>query len=244
MKQIAAYILTPIFWGIFWLLLLLFHPIQVITNYLWGYRVRNRCVDFLNFLLLKNLWLIGSRVRFQGFEKLPSDRPLIIVANHQSTLDISPVVWGFRRHHPKFIAKIELARGIPSISYNLKHGGSALIDRSKRAQSIKEIIKLGRYIEKEKYAACIFPEGTRSRDGRVKTFQSAGIAALLRAAPSALVVPFVIDGNYQLVARGHFPLALGIPLTYSVLDPIEPAGKDAEEVTELAEAAIKAALKQ
>lgn len=244
MKLFAGYILTPLFWGIFWFLLILFHPIQVITNYLWGYHARNKSVEFLNFLLIKNLSILGSRVSFRGFEKLPADRPLIIISNHQSTLDISPVVWGFRKHHPKFIAKKELEKGIPSISYNLRHGGSALIDRSKRSQSVKEIIRLGRYIEKEKYAACIFPEGTRSRDGKLKEFQSAGIISLLRSAPSAIVVPFVIDGNYQLVARGHFPLTVGVSLTYTALDPIDPAGKDPEAIVRVVEEEIKAALKQ
>ena len=193
---------------------------------------------------MKNLWILGSRVSFRGFEKLPVDRPLIIISNHQSTLDISPVAWGFRKHHPKFIAKIELAKGVPSISYNLRHGGSALIDRSKKSQTIKEIIRLGRHIEKEKYAACIFPEGTRSKDGKLKKFQPAGIISLLRSAPSAIVVPFVIDGNYQLVVRGQFPLAVGVPLTYTALDPIDPAGKDPEDIVKMAEEAIKAALKQ
>ena len=244
MKLLAGYILTPFFWAGFWFLLFLFHPIQVITNYLWGYHVRNKSVDLLNFLLIKNLWILGSRVSFRGFENLPADRPLIVISNHQSTLDISPVAWGFRKHHPKFIAKIELAKGIPSISYNLRHGGSALIDRNKRSQPIREIIRLGRHIEKKKYAACIFPEGTRSKDGKLKKFQTAGIISLLRSAPSAIVVPFVIDGNYQLVERGHFPLAVGVPLTYTALDPIDPTGKDPEDIARMAEEAIKTALKQ
>ena len=244
MKAIAGYILTILFWGGFWFLLILFHPIQLIANHLSGYHSRKKTVDVLNFLLLKNLWVLGARFSFKGFEKIPANRPLIIIANHQSTLDISPVAWGFGKYHPKFISKIELQRGIPSISYNLRHGGSALIDRNSKSQSIKEIIKLGRHIEKEKYAACIFPEGTRSKDGKLKKFQSAGIITLLRSSPSAIVVPFAIDGNNQLVAKGNFPLALGVRVNYTALDPIDPAGKDPEEVVKMAETAISRALKQ
>lgn len=244
MRRILGYILSPIFWFFFGILLLVFHPIQVITNKIWGYKVRKRVVDFMNILLIKNMYFLGSRVKLQGQDTLPINRPLIIISNHQSTFDISPIIWLFKKHHPKFISKIELGKGIPSISYNLKHGGSALIDRKNKSQSIKEIITLGRHIEKENYAACIFPEGTRSRNGQLKKFQSAGVATLLRMAPSALVVPFAIDGNYKILENGYFPLRVGVPLVYTMLDPIEPKGKDAEEVVELAEKAIRTCLNQ
>jgi 1-acyl-sn-glycerol-3-phosphate acyltransferase len=173
---------------------------------------------------------------------LPPGRPLIVVANHQSLFDIPPVIWGFRRHHPKFIAKIELGKGIPSISYNLRHGGSALIDRGKPLQSVREIGKLGRYIEQNRYAVCIFPEGTRTRDGRMKPFLPAGIDALLKAAPSAVVVPLAIDGTYELTKKGLYPMAFGARVRFTVLDPIEPGTLSAEEVVQKAETAIRTAL--
>ncbi len=244
MRRLLAYILSPIFWFFFGLLLLVFHPIQVVTNKIWGYQVRKKVVDVLNLLLIKNMYFIGARPQFCGEDSLPTDRPLIIISNHQSTFDISPIIWQLKKHHPKFISKIELGKGIPSISYNLKHGGSALIDRKNKSQSIKEIITLGRHIEKENYAACIFPEGTRSRNGKLKKFQSAGVATLLRMAPSALVVPFVIDGNYKILEKGYFPLYIGAPLKYTILDAIEPQGKDAEEVVAMAEKAIRSCLNQ
>ena len=175
---------------------------------------------------------------------MPQGRPFIIVSNHQSTFDIPPIVWGFRKHHPKFVSKIELAKGIPSISYNLRHGGSALIDRKKPRQAIMEIMKLGKHIEKENYSASIFPEGTRSKKGEVKVFQHAGIASLIRYSPSALIVPLVIDGNSKLIEKGYYPLALGIPLTYTVLAPIEPAGRDPKELTKEIELKIKKVLGQ
>jgi 1-acyl-sn-glycerol-3-phosphate acyltransferase len=172
--------------------------------------------------------LLACKSSFRGFDKIPSNRPLIIVANHQSTWDISPVVWGFRNFHAKFVSKSSLARGIPSISYNLRHGGSVLINRSNGQQAIKELIKLGKRIEQNNYSACIFPEGTRSRNGVLKKFQPGGIRTLLKAAPSALIVPFVIDGNYKLQPNGVFPLSIGHHLTYTVLEPIEPNGIEPE----------------
>jgi 1-acyl-sn-glycerol-3-phosphate acyltransferase len=155
MKKFLSYLLTPVYLLIFGFLLVIFHPVQMITRWIWGYPVRKKTVDVLNYGLLYGLWVLGTKITFKGLEKLPQNRPLIIVANHQSTLDIPPVVVGFRKNHPKFISKIELGRGIPSISYNLRHGGSVLIDRKNKSQSVKDILMLGKHIEQTNYAACI-----------------------------------------------------------------------------------------
>lgn len=243
MRKILAYILTPIFLLVFGLLLVIFHPIQVICWNLFGYPAQKRSVEVFNYLILKSYIILGSIPKFRGFEKLPQGKPLIIVSNHQSHYDIPPIVVGFRKHYPKFISKIELGKGIPSISYNLRKGGSALIDRKNRSQSIKEIIKLGRQIEKNNYSASIFPEGTRSRNGAVKKFKVGGIETLLKTSPSAVVVPFVINGNYLLQANG-FPMGVGIKLTYTVLEPIERENRSAEEIAMLCEQVIKKELNQ
>lgn len=242
--KLIAIPLTIIFYTFFGLLLVIFHLIQILALHLGGYHAHKKSVEILNYLIIKCFLLVGSRVKFQGFEKLPQNRPLIIVSNHQSQWDIPPVVWGFRKHHPKFISKIELAKNIPSISYNLRHGGSALIDRKNGAQSIRELIKLGEKVEKNNYAVCIYPEGTRSADGKMKKFQPGGIKTLLKAAPSAIIVPFVIDGNYKLQTNKSWIINPGVKLTYTVLDPIEPGMIPAEELVEKTEQAIRNYLKQ
>ncbi|MCD6355038.1 MAG: 1-acyl-sn-glycerol-3-phosphate acyltransferase [Prolixibacteraceae bacterium] len=244
MKSVLSYFLSAVYLLLFGLLLLLFHPIQIVCRWIGGYQLRKKSVDILNHFIVYSLTILGSRIRFKGFDHLPQNRPLIIISNHQSTFDIPPIVWGFRKHHPKFVSKKELGRGIPSISYNLRHGGSALIDRKNPRQAVIEIMKLGKHIEKENYSASIFPEGTRSKNGEVKHFQHAGIASLLRYAPSALIVPLVIDGNSELMKKGYFPLSTGIRLTYTVLPVIDPAGRNPKELTEEIEMKIKKELGQ
>ena len=239
MKKILSYILTPVYLLIFGSILGLFHPVQVITNWIWGYRVRKKTVDVMNYILLYSLKVLGTTITFRGLEKIPQNRPIIIVSNHQSTLDIPPIVVGFRKNHPKFISKIELGKGIPSISYNLRHGGSVLIDRKNPRQSVKDILMLGKHIEANNYAACIFPEGTRSKDGKVHPFMPAGIASLIRTAPSALIVPFAIDGNYELMKNGYFPMSVGVHLKYTAFDPIDPTGMDPGELTQMIENMIR-----
>jgi len=232
MRTILSYLFTPIFHLYYGLMLVLFHPVQVVALNVFGDKSRRKVVDILNYCLIKGLYIMGCSIRFIGLEKIPSGRPIIIVSNHQSMYDIPAVVWGFKKHSAKFISKIELAKNLPSISYNLKHGKSALIDRKNSVQALKEIYKLGRLIEENNYAACIFPEGTRSKTGKVKDFKSAGLETLLRAAPSAVIVPFVIDGHSQLIEKGMFPLRFGQKISYTVLEPVEHKSLPAEEIVQ------------
>ena len=128
-----------------------------------------------------------------------------------------------RKHHTKFISKKELGQGIPSVSYNLRHGGSVLIDRKNPRQSLPAIMKFGEYIEKTKRAAVIFPEGTRSKDGTPKPFQTKGLEILFKKVPSALIVPISINNSWKIVRYGKFPMGLGTHITFTVHKPINLA---------------------
>jgi len=244
MKKILAYILSVIYYFNFGLILLVFHVLQVIAYNLFGYNGHKKVVDLMNYLLVINLYTLFNKPSFYGLEHIPEDRPLIIVGNHQSMNDISPAYVAFKKNHVKFISKKELAKGIPSISYNLRKGGSVLIDRKDGSQSIKEIFKLGKLLEEKNYSACIYPEGTRSRTGKVKPFRLGGFKTLLRAAPSAVIVPFVVDGNHKLLKYGAFPLNIGLELKHTVLEPIERGDYTPEELLTVVENKIKESLGQ
>ena len=175
---------------------------------------------------------------------MPTDRPIIFAANHQSMYDIPSLIWFLRRHHAKFISKIELTKGIPSISINLRVGGGANIDRKDNKQAISEIIKLGRRMKENNWSTVIFPEGTRAKDGQVKTFQFGGVATLLKAVPNALVVPVAIENSWKIVRFGMYPLTTGKALRWTVLKPIEPADKTPNEITLDIETEIRKVLGQ
>ncbi len=239
MKKIFAYPLTLLFYSTFFTALVIFQPIQFICWHLFGEKAQKKSVDILNFILMKLVFILGIKMIYKGKCNFPTDRPLIIISNHQGTYDIPPIMWLFRKHYPKFVAKKELGKNIPSISYNLRKSGAALIDRSNRSQSVREIFRLGKLIAENNYSACIFPEGTRSRTGEVRRFKSAGLETLLRAAPNALIVPFVVDGNYKIEQNGAFPLNIMQKVTFTILDAIEPADKNAEEITHEVEILIR-----
>lgn len=178
----------------------------------------------MNLFLMRSTNILGTSYKFTNNYKLPTDRPLIIVTNHQSMYDIPPIIWYMRDYHPKFVSKKELGKGIPSVSFNLVHGGSVLIDRNDGKSAIMEIGRLGSYIEKHNRSAVIFPEGTRSRDGHPKPFKPMGLKMLLKKAPSALIVPISINNSWKLVRFGQFPMGLGAKVTLDVQQPLENKG--------------------
>lgn len=234
MQKAIGWLLTPLHLALFMVVLLIFHVAQVLALP-FGYATHKRVVDYLNFCLLASLKVMGTRIEFRCEHELPTDTPLIVVANHQSMYDIPMLGWVFRNHHPKYVAKIELSKGLPSISYNLRHGGSVLINRSDARASMRAIQRFGKQVEKHQYAACIFPEGTRARDGVMKEFNPAGLTMLIRAAPSATIVPVAIDGSWRLMRYRMRPVPFGVRVQCTVLAPIgqdEYPARDIAGVTE------------
>ncbi len=242
MKKILDYVLSTLYLIHFGLTLLVFHVIQVIAFNVFGKKAHKVSVDWLNFSLTFGLYLTGASIRLKNLAQLPDDRPIIFVANHQSSYDISPIYWYMRKYSPRFVSKIELASGVPSISYNLRKSGAALINRKDGKQAITEIARLGKLIQDEKASAIIFPEGTRTASGDMKPFQPGGVATLLKRAPDALIVPVAINGTGTFNPKGVFPLRSFAKLSFTVLPGIEPAGRKAEEILNEAQEAIRVSI--
>ncbi|MDO7172248.1 lysophospholipid acyltransferase family protein [Mariniflexile sp. AS56] len=221
MEKLISYPISIIYSLCFFLALVIFHPIQWFCFTVFGYKAHKNSVDLLQLTLMRCAHLLGTRFTFNNPHHIDGDQPLIIVANHQSLHDIYPITWYMRKHHPKFISKIELGKGIPSVSYNLRHGGAALIDRKNPRQSLPALMKFGEYIEANKRSAVIFPEGTRSKDGTPKPFQTKGLEILLKKIPSALVVPITINNSWKMLKYGKFPMGLGTHITFTVHKPLK-----------------------
>lgn len=238
MEKIISYPLSVIYYLAFGLLLVIFHPIQWFCFNVLGYQAHKKSVDALNCGIVNAALLLGTTHKFEGLEKVPSGVPLIIVSNHQSLNDIPPIIWFMRKFHPKFVAKIELGKGIPSVSYNLRHGGSVLIDRKDPRQSMPAMKQMGEYIEKTKRSAVLFPEGTRSKTGVPKKFSENGLKILCKFAPSAYIVPISINNSWKMVKYGFFPLGLGNRLTFTIQEPFAIKNIPFEEVMERTENAV------
>lgn len=230
MEKVVSYPLSAIYYLLFGIILVVFHAVQWLSFNLFGYKAHKKSVDLLNFFLVFNTRLLGTRYKVSGLEKLPADSPLIIASNHQSLYDISTICWFMRKVHPKFISKIELGKGIPSISYNLNHGGSVLIDRQDPKQALTAIRVMAEYIETNKRSAVIFPEGTRSKTGKPRAFAENGLKILSKYAPSAYMVPVTINNSWKMTQWGPFPVGLGNRIELIIHDPVPVKAKPFAEL--------------
>ncbi len=242
MQKLIAYPLSAIYYLLFGATLAIFHPVQWLCFNLFGYKAHKKSVDIMSFFLVANTYVLGTRYKISNPEKLITGVPLIIVANHQSLYDITTVCWFLRKVHPKFISKIELGKGIPSISYNLNHGGSVLIDRKNPKQSLSVIREMGEYIETTKRSTVIFPEGTRSKTGKPKPFAENGLKILCKYAPSAYIVPLTINNSWKMTRWGSFPLGIGNKLHFTIHDPIPVKGMPFPDLLQKAEQAVVEAI--
>ena len=219
-------------------MLLIFHPIQWLGLKLFGQKGHQNVVDFMNWCLIKTLLILGVRTDFENKHELPINTTLIFVSNHQSTFDIPPIIWYLRKYLPKFVSKEELGRGIPSISFNLRHGGAALINRKDPRQALTELAKFSKKINKNKWSAVIFPEGTRSRTGKPKSFSVNGLKMITKYNPEAYVVPLTINNSWKVFKYGKFPLGLGSPIKIQTHQPIKVNSLPFDELVALVEKTV------
>ena len=192
----------------------------------------------MNFFLIRTLHFIFSDYKVENKQVIPKGKPIIFVANHQGLFDIIGLAWLLREFHPKFVSKIELGKGIPSVSYNLQHGGSVLIDRKDPRQALPELKKMGEYIQNNSRSTVIFPEGTRTRNGQPKPFASNGLKILCKYAPDAWVVPVTINNSWKIFRYGNFPLGMGNKLRFTVHPPLKVNEADFGALFEKTEQAI------
>lgn len=242
MKKLFAYFLSLLYYFAFGLTLGIFHIIQWISLRLGGYPAHKVSVDYFNLVLVWCLRILGIRFKFINEQELPEDKPLIFVSNHQSMYDVSPLYVFLKPYHIKFVAKKELGKWIPGISFNLKHGGSVIIDRKNPRQALTALKNFAEYIEKNRYSAVIFPEGTRSRDGVPKKFHADGLKMILKYAPTAIIVPLTFNNSWEIGANGLFPLGTGIQITIQVHEPVEPGNMEIESLISAVEQTIKATI--
>lgn len=241
-SKLLSYLLSGIFFIFFGLMLLLFELIQRVCLTIFGYNAHRKSVALFNWLTLRGLQILGTTYQINLPENLPKNKPVIIISNHQSMWDIPPLIWFLRSLHPKFISKKELGKGIPTISYNLRKGGSVLIDRKNPEQATQEIKNIAHYISKNNRAVVIFPEGTRSRNGLLKPFKQKGLLTLFEHAPEAYVLPVSISNSWKLQRHGVFPIPLGTHLTFQIHPALKVSYFSHQELIEKVEKQIKNAI--
>jgi 1-acyl-sn-glycerol-3-phosphate acyltransferase len=145
--------------------------------------------------------LVVSRIKVtvKGMSNIDPSSPYIYMPNHQSNFDI-PVLLGHLTVQFRWLAKMELFK-IPIFGRAMRNVGYISIDRSNR-QSAFESLKVAAEKIKSGVSVLIFPEGTRSRDGKIRPFKKGGfVMAIDSGVP---LVPVVITGTRAINPRGRF----------------------------------------
>ncbi len=215
-KSFLAYILTVPFIVVFIGILIVFDPLLRLARVVAGLNGQKKVAEYLNHFLLLSTRMMGTKVQVEGAVAIDRNSPYVIISNHQSLYDIILLADLFRENPPGFVAKKELAERIPSVSYNLRRGYNVLIDRTDAKQALGAIDAFAAFINRDRGAVVIFPEGTRARDGVLKKFRSSGVASLLENAPDAAVIPVTIDGSWKVLAYRCWPIPFGIQVRVKI----------------------------
>jgi 1-acyl-sn-glycerol-3-phosphate acyltransferase len=169
----------------------------------------------------------GAHLSVRGLEAIDLSRPYLVVANHQSWIDV-PALFRAFPIPLRFLAKRELAR-VPFLGAYLKATGMVLIARDALREKRGSVTRARELLAGDRGAVVSFPEGTRSRDGRLGGFRSGGFAAALES--GAAVLPVAIAGAGRVLPAGGFrvrpgtiEVVVGRPIDSARFAPANRAG--------------------
>ena len=154
------------------------------------------------FAVLKYYLNFGLYGDEKSKELLPEQ--YLVISNHQSIFDIVAYMCFLKGDNMKFMAKYELINHIPLVSVMLKTGDHCIVKRrGSPSQAMKAIDKFANSVKNSKHIPVIFPEGTRSKDGRLQTFYSAGVRRFLNSQALPVAV-CALDGGYKISSLKAF----------------------------------------
>jgi 1-acyl-sn-glycerol-3-phosphate acyltransferase len=170
----------------------------------------------------------GVRVEVSGLERLAPMRTYVFVANHQSIYDIPILFWSLP-YQLRIIAKDSLGR-FPILGWHLRRTGHMLVDRSRGNQS--RVFGWASRLTASGLSLIVFPEGTRSRDGRVARFKGGSFYLALGA--GLPIVPISVVGSRHVMLKGRLATYPGIVrlVVHDPIDTADLAGSDAREFAE------------
>jgi len=168
---------------------------------------------------LVNLFVYRLEVEVEGVDRIPRDTPLVIMSNHQSMLDIAALVKTLPIDF-RFVAKKELVR-VPFFGWALWSSGQIIVDRQNRARSVASLRRAAKRI-RSGVNVIIFPEGTRSRDGRLGPFKSGGFHLAIQA--QVPILPATVSGSHRISRKGSLRVRRGAKVKIHYGDPIPTRG--------------------
>jgi 1-acyl-sn-glycerol-3-phosphate acyltransferase len=170
----------------------------------------------------------GVRVHVDGLARLVPGRTYVFVANHQSIYDIPILFWSLP-YQLRIIAKESLGR-FPFLGWHLRRTGHMLVDR--RRPDRAAIFDWASRLTSQGLSLIVFPEGTRSPDGRVGRFKGGSFYLALEA--GLPVVPLSVVGSRHVMLKGRLATYPGDVrlVVHAPIDTRELAGTDPKEFGE------------
>ncbi len=186
--------------------------------------IGHRCARAWAWLILKTT---GVRVEVRGLEHIEAQRTYVFASNHQSIYDI-PIVFASLPVQLRIIAKASLG-SFPFLGWHLQRTGHLLVDRKNPGAGVLK--KMAKLVGGAR-SLIVFPEGTRSTDGRVGRFK--GGTFLLAIDNDLPIVPVSIARSRFVMLKGRLMTCPG-DVVLTVHAPIPTAGVSREQARELAE---------
>ncbi|MGH7287760.1 MAG: lysophospholipid acyltransferase family protein, partial [Myxococcota bacterium] len=152
-------------------------------------------------------------VSVSGREKIRPEATYVMVANHQSFLDILVLFRLFS--HFKWVSKVENFR-VPFIGWNMALNRYVRLRRGDK-QSIEEMMEACAATLAQGNSIMMFPEGTRSPDGRMRSFKTGAFEIALAA--QRPILPIALEGTARALPKRGFVLQGRHPIRVTVLDP-------------------------
>ena len=157
------------------------------------------------------------KIRIEGREKALRGSTYVIIANHQSLLDI--LLINCLRYRFRWISKIE-NEGVPILGWYLRMAGYITVDRG-NDESKAEMLGRSYKCLRHGISIMIFPEGTRSADGEIGFYKRGAFQLAIEA--GVPILPVLIDGTAGILPRHGLKLGSGYHVNIKVLDPVNPS---------------------
>lgn len=170
--------------------------------------------------------LLSIQLRVTGTERVPTDRAVLYMANHQSHLDIPVCYASLPSPTIRMLGKTELFQ-IPVWGRGLRAAEFVEVDRSNHVRAMASIDEAARLI-RDGVSIWIAPEGTRSRDGRIGKLKKGGFHLALDT--DTPIVPVAIDGTLGILPRGTRVMKSGQPVDVTIGTPIQVTGRTMESL--------------
>ncbi|HYB21784.1 MAG TPA: lysophospholipid acyltransferase family protein [Thermodesulfobacteriota bacterium] len=185
--------------------------------------------------LVARLWgkiqlgITGTRVSITGLQNINPQRSYILVSNHQSNFDIFALL-GYLPIQFRWIAKAELFHA-PFMGWAMYRIGYIPIERESPKKAYRSMLKAAEAVNRG-ISVMIFPEGTRSLDGKLQSFKKGLFLIALKS--QAPILPITIQGTARIMRKGDWRTYAG-KVQITIDPPIETAGIPTEREEELSQ---------